>query len=537
MSFTREMLRNEEPIERVIGTARGLASVWYLSGIASGIVNMTALATTVPAAMKTFGGISMLRAPHLLTKGVNNYVRSLIWRKFGKGTPMQGEDAWLFSQISSRGWDEPLQNMEAIGVLQNNLQRGWNKTVDIFMSVFSITERINRGSTIAATYYGLREQGLSQYEALEKAKNVSDKGHGVYGKENLPSWARGSSLGSQVARSFMTFKTFSHNYMQIIGEMLSKKEWNAAGWAILSPAIFGGAAASIATIPLSMLAKAIASAIPGWDTDDPEEDFYRWIEGVFGEKYSDVARAGLPTLAGLNLKGSLAIQLGIPTSIKDVIGAPYSLMEDFFFGARNLARGDILKGVEQITPRLIASPIRGFREATEGFTTRSNMPVYYGNERLKSDWVDALYRSLSFNPSDTSLKRERQWKETVAEESAAKQRAVIYAKMRRFMLDKGSKSDWLNVLNDVNDYNARVRRLTYESIPFITEKTIRAQIKKMDTISKREKIRAGLEERTDVGEISYYPEEEQKSKSKRVVKPSAPKAGKRNIKRSNPKRR
>lgn len=537
MSFTREMLRNEEPIERVIGTARGIASVWYLSGIASGVVNMTALATTVPAAMKTFGGISMLRAPHLLTKGVNNYVRSLIWRKFGKGTPMQGEDAWLFSQISSRGWDEPLQNMEAIGVLQNNLQRGWNRIVDIFMSVFSVTERINRGSTIAATYYGLREQGMSQDEALEKAKNVSDKGHGVYGKENLPSWARGSSIGSQVARSFMTFKTFSHNYMQIIGEMLSKKEWNAAGWAILSPAIFGGAAASIATIPLSLLAKAIASAIPGWDTDDPEEDFYRWLESQYGANYADIARAGLPTLAGLNLKGSLAIQLGIPTSIGDVIGAPYSLFDDFFHGAKNVVHGDIIKGVEQMTPRLVSSPIRGFREATEGFTTRSNMPVYYGNERLKSDWVDALYRSLSFNPSDTSLKRERQWKETVAEESAAKQRAVIYAKMRRFMLDKGSKSDWLNVLNDVNDYNARVRRLTYESIPFITEKTIRAQIKKMDTISKREKIRAGLEERTDVGEISYYPEEEQKSKSKRVVKPSAPKAGKRNIKRSNPKRR
>jgi hypothetical protein len=378
---------------------------------------------------------------------------------------------------------------------------------------------------------------LSQDDALEKAKNVSDKGHGVYGKENLPSWARGSSIGSQVARSFMTFKTFSHNYFQIIGEMLAKKDWKAAGWAILSPAIFGGAAASVATIPLSLLAKAIASAIPGWDTDDPEEDFYRWLESQYGANYADIARAGLPTLAGLNLKGSLAIQLGIPTSIGDVIGAPYSLFDDFFHGAKNVVHGDIIKGVEQMTPRLVSSPIRGFREATEGFTTKSNMPVNYGNERLKSDWVDALYRSFSFNPSDTSLKRERQWKEIIAEQKATERRSVIYAKIRRFMLDGGNKSDWLLILNDANEYNARVRRLTYKSIPFITEKTIRTQIKKMDTISKREKIRAGLEERSDVGEISYYPEEEQKSKSKRVVKPSAPKAGKRNIKRSIPKRR
>lgn len=528
MSFTREMLRNEEPIERVIGTARGIASVWYLSGIASGVINMTALATTVPAAMKTYGGISMLRAPHLLMKGVNNYVKSLLWRKFGKGSAMQGDDEWLFSEIARRGWDESLQNTEAVSVLQNNLQRGWNRIIDVFMSVFSITERINRGSTIAATYYGLREKGLSREDALERAKDVSDKGHGVYGKENLPSWARGSNLGAQVSRSFMTFKTFSHNYMQIIGEMLSKKEWNAAGWAIFSPTIFGGAAASLATIPLNLLAKAIASAIPGWDTDDPEEDFYRWLESEFGETSSNVARAGLPTLAGINLKGSLAIQLGIPTSISEVIGAPYSLMEDFFYGARNLVHGDIIKGVEQITPRLISSPIRGFREATEGFTTRSNMPVYYGNERLRSDWIDSLYRLLSFNPSDTSLKRERQWKETVSEKKESEQRSVIYAKMRRFMLNRGSKSDWLDILNDVNDYNARIRRSKYKSIPFITEKIIRAQIKKMDTISKREKIRAGLVEREEVGEIDYSPFEKIPNKRMEESRQSS----NRNIRRS-----
>ena len=110
---------------------------------------------------------------------------------------------------------------------------------------------------------------------------------------------------------------------------------------------------------------------------------------------------------------------------------------------------------------------------------------------------------------------------------ASKQRAVINSKMRRFMLDKGSKSDWLDVLDDVNDYNARVRRLTYESIPFITEKIIRAQIKKMDTISKREKIRAGLAKREEVGQINITLDE-----TTTTVRPQKKQTSRRNIKRS-----
>ncbi|MBT3194651.1 MAG: PLxRFG domain-containing protein, partial [Verrucomicrobia bacterium] len=507
MSFMREMLRNEEPSERVFGTFKGIAGVKYLSGIAPGLVNMTALATTVPAAMKTYGNIPLRRTGGLLARGVKNYVNHYMHSRWGKGTAATGEDAWLFEQISRRGWDEAQKMMEAVGVLQNGMQRRWSRFVDLGLIVFSTTERINRGATLAAAYYGLREQGMGQEEALTQAKEISDKGHGVYGKENLPVMARGSSVGSQVARSFYMYKTFSHNYLQVLGEMMGKKDAAAAMYMILSTGVLAGGGAMVVTPIAAALLKAAAAVIPGMEPpDDPEEWVYRWVEKEMGAPAGRFARQGAAGLAGVNLKGSLSIGvMDLPTSIKDVLGAPYSLFEDLAYGVGDVLRGDVAKGAERIAPRVLAAPMRAVRESTEGVTSHSNQPLYYGNEKLRANWYEALLRSLSFNPAGISEKREKQWKERMVEKDYTGVRTDIYARMRRFVLSGGSKADWADILIDVERYNARVRSSSFESVPFITERVIKSQLKKMATPARREKIRAGTAEREDPGRVEFDP--------------------------------
>jgi hypothetical protein len=62
---------------------------------------------------------------------------------------------------------------------------------------------------LAAPFEGVKivedydNQYLISVIALEKAKYVSDRAHGTYGKETLPHWARGGDIGGNVARSLM----------------------------------------------------------------------------------------------------------------------------------------------------------------------------------------------------------------------------------------------------------------------------------------------------------------------------------------------
>ena len=519
LGYSREMLRNEEPSERVFGAIKGVAALKYLSGIAPGVVNMTALLTTVPASMKAFGDIPVQKSAQLLKKGMGRYVSFYMKSRWGKGEGVSGEDEWLFNEISRRGWDEALMNDEAIKTLQNGLQRGWNETIDKALIVFSVTERINRGSTIAAAYYGLRAQGMNQDEALEQAKIISDKAHGVYGKENLPSWARGSDAGHQIARSFYMYKTFSHNYLQVLKEMIGKRDLKASAFMLMAPGILAGAGANVATPLLGMMVKGIFAAIPGLEPpDDPEEEFYLWAEATFGGGAGRFARTGLAGLVGVNLKGSLSIGISdLPTDLESLIGAPWSLGEDFITGSASLIRGDFVKGAEKLLPRVAASPLRGFREASEGVTSRNNQPLYYGDERLRASFTDAVLRSLSFNPAGISSKREEQWKERVVENRYRDMRTDIYAKMRRWALNDRSKGGWADILVDVEQYNARVRQSRFESIPFITESGIKTQMKKMNSLSKREKIRAGLVEREDPGSITVEPYGKKSLASRRSV--------------------
>lgn len=515
LGFMREMLRNPEPHERVMNTVRGVAALKFLSGVAPGVVNLTTLSTSVPASMKHFGNIPLRKSARLVAAGVKDYVKHYMHTRWGKGEGMKGDinqvdsDAWLFHEISSRGWDNSFLESEAIRILKSQTGQLFQRIIEKALIVFTVTERINRGGTIAAAYRGMREQGVAPHEALHRAKKITDKAHAVYGKINRPSWARGSTLGSMTAQSFYTYKQYSHQYMQVLAEYGFARDWKAFAWQLLSPAILAGPAATLATPALAFAIKGVFAGIGKQPPDDPEEEFYRWIESEMGGTAGRFARTGLFGGAlGVNLKGSLAVGLGdLPTDFKSLLGAPYSLGQDVLFGMEDLAKGRVMKGAEKLTPRAVASIVRGVREYTEGATTARSQPIYYENDRLRASGLDAILRGLSFNPASMSIKREKQWKDRQVEERYAQQRTAIYDRVRQFAAQGGARGDWANILLDVEAYNRRARNSGFENVPFITESVLKSTITRVQTPHKRERIRAGTVEREDPGEIAFNPNE------------------------------
>ncbi|MBW2094199.1 MAG: DEAD/DEAH box helicase family protein [Deltaproteobacteria bacterium] len=73
-SYMAEMLRNDEAVDRLIGTIKGVAVLKYLGGrVSAPLVNLTALATSVPACMNGFGDIPLHKTLKYLGQAMDAY--------------------------------------------------------------------------------------------------------------------------------------------------------------------------------------------------------------------------------------------------------------------------------------------------------------------------------------------------------------------------------------------------------------------------------------------------------------------------------
>lgn len=501
--FMEDMLRNQEHIDRVMGTIKGISVMKYLAGrVAAPVVNLTALVTSAPAAISGYTKTSIPSAIGNIGKAGKLYTQYLMDKKWGNGL-ISTENKALFEEIESKGWHKAQYNREALSVLESRVGRTWGNLIEYSMAMFGATEQLNRVSTIAGAYYSIKESTpadkFSHEQAIEKAKDISDKAHGVYSKANIPHWARGGGIGPQIAKSFYIFKTFSHNYLLTMKDLgFNEKEAGAALYMAVSPMILAGSGALVGKQIIASIFEAL-----GIGGDDPEEALYQWVYDNAGERGERLVRHGIFGVPGVNLKGSLEIGItDIPTTIKDALGAPGSMFEDLYYGGKSIMRGDILKGTEKLLPNALAAPVRAVREATEGVTTGTNAPVFYGRKPLVSDTVEAIYRGLSFNPSRIAGIREKQWKEKKIEEKYSQMRKDIYAKGKRYYLKPSAsrtQSEWIDILNEMKEYNERVRgnKLDKKGIPIITNQMLQENTREAFKPSKKERMRSVEDETED----------------------------------------
>ena len=490
LSFMNETLRNSEASERIIGRIRGITAIKYLSRPSSAAINLTAMATNVPAAMNGLGHIPLHQTASLLATTSTKYLRFVT----GKTGQLTANDQWLFNEIQKNGWDESQVNEEALRVGNTFAGNGMRALSKWSMIAFSATERFNRAVTIAATYRGLAAQyqtaeltAPKKRELLRQAKDISDKAHGVYGRENLPAWARGSGSLAQAARSFYMFKTFTHNYIQLAMHLLGSRNYKAFAWLMLSPAIVGGMSSS----PAWLILKAAGMlGLAGGGGEDPLEAFYRWLERTFGHEASRFGRYGLAGLGGINISGSTGIDIELPKDWQELLGAPWSAIKDVGQGSAELAKGNLLKGMEKILPAALASPVKAYREATEGITNTRNAPVFFGREQLKLSPAGAVIRGLGFNPADISEKREIIWQDKKGAARFADRRSDIYARYRLWILNGRPQDEADKLIEEIIAYNQAVKASGRRDLPQITGKSLKAAISRSFTPSRREKERA-----------------------------------------------
>ena len=483
MDFYKDMMRNNSNLEDALGKYKGWMSVYFLSRASSGLVNMTTMLTHVPAMMSAYGKTTIPHAMKLVAQESGKYLQYLRWNKFGKGHALNSSDAWVYDKIHEFGWDNSQMEREVAGTVLT-----WGGKLERFITekalwVFSSTERFNRNVTIAAGYRGLLEAERKEtgneiseerkIELLRQAKkDISDRSHGVYGKLNLPDVIRGDSPLAVGGRMYYDYKTYTHNTIQDMAELGLKGKNKELAWMLLAPAVIGGAKASV----LLTLANLIWSALGG----DPEKDVEQWwyetahkLGGDPGERF---ARMGAAGTLGLDLRGSMSMAgiAELPKTTEELLGAPYAFGKGILTGAGLLAKGRYAEGAEKILPAALSAPVKAVREQAEGVTDKKGRPVKYEDKQIVPDVLDTLSRSLGFNPAGISEKREKLWSEKKAAAYYRERRAEIYAHAREWAKTPLRKrSEWVKVMREVEEYNAKVKRSGRKGIAEITDEGLR----------------------------------------------------------------
>lgn len=516
-SSMREALRNEEPMDRVVGTLNGLAVLKFLAFRISGpLANLTALPTTAVGSLVGRGNVSITdamkhigRAAKLSAQwyyGNTEFGKKRLGNKnpFNGNTPEAQQLRRVFEHISSKGWDVAQRNYEALSAIQTKFGQAYGGLIDWGMAMFGLSERINRMATIAGSFFAMERlkinEGKSFEEIMEKANAISNQSHGVYSKANKQYLTRGGDLGGNVASALYLFQNFGHNYILNLHDIgiSTPQQRKAVAYLLVSPMVIGGLGAGLAyNISLPMLNAVLAMF--GADSDDPEEDIYRWFGETFGNYSENLARFGAAGALGINLKGSIGMgnNLELPTKISDLFGAPGSMITDTFEGAKELSKGNYWKGFEKFVPNNALSNISAaVRQSTEGVTKRSNAPVFYGNEPLKFSTTEAVLKAFSFNPAEYSSKRERMRSDQVIIKEYNDRKTEIRDKYRRFWLRpiaERSTDELRDILADVVQLNTRIRTKGLERpVGLLTPKSLRQSIKRANTPSKLEKYRAAM---------------------------------------------
>ncbi len=508
LQYIQEALRNPEMADRVVGIAKGLANFKYLGfRVAAPIVNLTALITSVPAAMNGYAGIPLQTTFKWLGKGADLFRQ---YRHPETWDILPAEIREAFKIIQKKGWAESQYNKEAMAVLKSKVGRGWNMAMDAAMWMFGLTEQLNRVSTIMGTFAAIRERETGKAQgaerkgpltdkekeavgkAMETAKRVSDRAHGVYGPGTLPSIAQGKGPAGWIIKSLYMFKKFQHNYLQTLYELgWKEKNWKAASYMMVAPTLLAG----VGALPLPWAWEAMMGIIKRLlGVDDPEEKFFSFMESTLGEYIGGIPRQGIAGMAGMDLRGSLGMgKIDVPTNMVELLGAPGSVLNDVYQGGANILKGNVWKGAEKALPRAAGTVMQAAREATEGVTTRTGAPVFFGKDQIKGDLGDFVLRSLSFNPASIQRMKDIKWSEKETELAYRDKRGDINSHFLQFYLQPAGdrdKGDLVDLVEMIREYNNRIRSHGLTGVePMITSESIKTYIRRNLRPGKKELVK------------------------------------------------
>jgi hypothetical protein len=460
-SYVEDMLRNTDRLDKLSGKIRAAAFTWYLSGsIRAAMVNFTQNFVT---------GVPFLG--RVTNNPLKKYVQSMKDIAAYKFNPahLSAEEQKFLHEMHEKGIDTAQYLREIRGRMKSQVGGTLDQISQVLSVPFSGMEVFNRESASLAMFRVMRnEKNASYQEAFDAARDYVYNTHYLYGKSNLPAWARGGTPGSRLVRTAYTFRSFNHNFLLSLMQSLKgpdgKIKIDVMGRTLAWLTILGGAT----SIPF------MDDLLDGMEkmTGTPyKSDMRKALAGVGGEVLSRFGMEGLPALLGTTLTGSL--KLGLPTiSSSDFSGVYGGMIDKGKKAIQAFQKQDIYRGIENLMPTFIESPMKAYRMATEGATTAQGKIMFdEKGQPIKLTTGEAIGQAAGFRPERTAILSEEKRSFQNLTQHYSGQRDDLYARIR---MAKGT--DRTNVLKEIRDYNLEVQK--YKGvIPPITQEMIRNALK------------------------------------------------------------
>jgi hypothetical protein len=468
--YVADMLANQEKMDIIADKTRGLLFLYFLGGVARQVLLQPTqnYIAGVPM-LQQVSKWSSVKITNVMRQAAQDRLRALAGKK--KKFVSEEED-WMLDSFRKRGIIEDQLAREYEGQLASVFGKAGQKLANAAKFFIGNAEIFNRETTAITAHRIGKELGMDHVEAMKLAERVIKNAHFVYGKGNLPPWARGGEA-AKIARAGYTFRSYNYNLYRLYWQM-GKTSRGRRGImkGLLAFLMLGG----LASLPLY-------------------KDIEEWIQRRTGVNLSTEAkkklgpfyeylRYGMPAALGIDLSGSMGIETirwegqGLPEKIGnftlDMIGAPGELVRIPYRVSQDVAKGDYYRALEDLVPSVFKAPLKAYRMATEGMTTRRGKPILDAEGKpIKLSLPQAIVKGLTFRTTKEAESR-RQYEAQRTDMEINEERQRLIDSWRIAAQRHGPESNWAKkAFKNIRDFNLRLRRDKINWIPPITSKTLR----------------------------------------------------------------
>lgn len=504
-AFIKEMLRNSEKADRVIGLAKSVATFKFMGfNPKSAALNLTTLVTQAPPALRVYATDSkagLLKCTKYMI-GASDAAVKFMLGKNGKGLTAGEKD--FLDQIRRKELDAPQETRALSQVNASTVGKVWSESMSKAMLMFGATEQFNRISTLLAGYRLAIDVGYSHAEAMERAQLASDRAHGAYGREAMPEFTWGTGVGGMIGQLFYVYQKYTHNTYQLLTEVAGKRDARSFMMLLATPVILAGDKAGttwLAWTVYNQFMKLISD-----DDREPREKLLAWIKDNLGGQAEDLVRFGIFGLLGVDVSGSMSSKVNVPTAPVELAGAVGGFVKDYLGPGgvvHLLATGQPGKALEKALPTGISKPFQAVRESVQGITDGKGHPLLdeQGKPYMPTP-EETTAKTLGFRPAREARVRDVRSAAMAEERTFQDRRTSIFEEYRAWA-NGGRKPDALDsVVGKVREFNADVDRMDRPNISPITPRSLESQLVRMGSPSKKELGRMGIGEAAQVPELT-----------------------------------
>lgn len=397
-----DMSYKETPIQDAISTASWV----YHLGLSPSfmLMNMTQpLLTSLPVMAGKHGSGPAFSA---LKRSYTDALKMLKAARFKESEDGKGSkwDAWSGvneATLGDRNERIAIREMLKRGIVDEGMQHELNMFADDKSRALAKINRysgwgaqqielVNRLSTALAAYR-LALPKMGHDAAIDYAYATTVKTQMDYSAEGTARVMREGG-GVPLARLVFQFRRYQQGMLYLlidnvkkIGDPAERKE---ALQTLKYLTFAAGMSAGAMGLPFVGTAFMLANAFMDDDDDrgDAETRFRNLMHDTFGKEMGTVLSKGLPAMFGADLSqriglGDIATPFpmarfdGAKTGrdatselLFNLVGPAGGLASQLYDGTTRIANGDLMKGLEKLSPKVIADLGRGARYATEGMT-------------------------------------------------------------------------------------------------------------------------------------------------------------------------